>query len=49
MHVVEDLVYRFKTEYIEDETAYYGTQKVIQEGADGITRVTEKYYIKMGK
>ncbi|NLL01734.1 MAG: peptidoglycan DD-metalloendopeptidase family protein [Mollicutes bacterium] len=49
MHVVEDLVYRFKTEYIEDETAYYGTQKVIQEGADGITRVTEKVLYKNGE
>lgn len=49
MHVVEDLVYRFKTEYIDDEEAYYGTQKVIQTGSDGVTRVTEKVLYKNGE
>ncbi|MDD4187976.1 MAG: peptidoglycan DD-metalloendopeptidase family protein [Bacilli bacterium] len=49
MHVVEDIVYRYKTEYVDDKDAYYGSEKVIQEGADGITRVTEKVLYKNGE
>ena len=49
LHVVEDLVYRYKTEYIDDKESYYGTQKVIQEGSDGISRVTEKIMYKNGE
>lgn len=49
MHVVEDIVYRYKTEYIDDKDAYYGTEKVIQEGSDGVTRVTEKVLYKNGE
>ncbi|MDD2505430.1 MAG: peptidoglycan DD-metalloendopeptidase family protein, partial [Bacilli bacterium] len=49
LHVVEDLVYRFETEYVDDKDAHYGTQKTIQEGSDGITRVTEKVLYKNGE
>ncbi|MDD4706284.1 MAG: M23 family metallopeptidase [Bacilli bacterium] len=49
LHVVEDIVNRYKTEYIDDKESYYGTQKVTQEGSDGITRVTEKVLYRNGE
>lgn len=49
LHVVEDIVNRYKTEYIEDKYSYYGTQKVTQEGSDGITRETEKVLYRNGE
>ncbi len=49
MHVVEDVIERYEVEYIDDENAYYGTQKTIQEGVDGINRVTEKVLYKNGE
>ena len=48
MHVVEDVTNSFKTEYIEDKDSYVGTQKTIQEGSDGLTRVTEKVLYRNG-
>ncbi len=47
-HVVEDIVNNYKTEYVDDKNAYVGTQKTIQEGSNGITRVTEKILYKNG-
>ena len=41
-HVVEDQVVKFKTTYKSDNSMYQGQQKVIQEGKDGKTRVTQK-------
>ena len=49
MHVVEDVIERYEVEYIDDENAYYGTQKTIQEGVDGIKRVTEKVLYRNGE
>lgn len=49
LHVVEDVVNRYKTEYIDDKESYYGTQKVTQEGSDGTTRVTEKVLYRNGE
>ncbi|MDD3895800.1 MAG: M23 family metallopeptidase [Bacilli bacterium] len=49
LHVVEDIVNRYKTEYVDDKESYYGTQKVTQEGSDGITRVTEKVLYRNGE
>lgn len=48
MHVVEDVTNRFKTEYIDDDTSYYGTEKSVQEGSDGLTRVVEKVLYRNG-
>ena len=39
---VEDIEVPFKTEYIDDETEYVGTNEVVQEGQNGQSRVTEQ-------
>ena len=39
---VEDVEVPFETEYQDDDTLYKGNNKVIQEGENGTTRVTEK-------
>lgn len=49
LHVVEDVVNKFKTEYTDDKDSYIGTQKTIQEGFDGLTRVTEKVLYRNGE
>lgn len=49
LHVVEDIVNNYKVEYVDDKDTYRGTEKVIQEGEDGITRVTEKILYKNGE
>ncbi len=49
MHVVEDIVNKYKTEYIDDKDSYVGTESVKQEGSDGLTRVTEKVLYKNGE
>lgn len=49
LHVVEDITNRYKTEYVDDKTSYYGTQEVVQIGSDGVTRVTEKILYKNGE
>lgn len=40
-HVVEDTVSKYKTEEKHDENAVIGEDKVIQEGQDGLERVTQ--------
>ena len=39
---VEDIEVPYKTEYIEDENLYIGTNETIQEGQNGESRVTEQ-------
>lgn len=48
MHVIEDITNRYKTEYIDDNQAYYGTEKKVQDGSDGVTRVVEKVLYRNG-
>jgi murein DD-endopeptidase MepM/ murein hydrolase activator NlpD len=40
-HVVEDLVDKYKTEYVVDPTLYQGDRKVIQKGQNGTIRVSQ--------
>lgn len=40
-HVVEDLVNKYKTEYVVDPTLYQGDRKVIQKGQNGTIRVSQ--------
>ena len=49
IHLVEDLTDKFKTEYVDDDKAYLGSNKTIQEGSNGTTRVTEKILYKNGE
>lgn len=49
VHMVEDITDRYKTEYVDDKTAYSGTQKTTQEGSNGLKRVTEKILYKNGE
>lgn len=49
MHVVEDITDNFKVEYLDDPNSYVGTEKVVQEGENGVTRVTEKILYKNGQ
>ena len=48
VEVVEDITNKYTTEYKEDSSLYYGTQKVIQEGSNGLSRVTERIQYKNG-
>ena len=47
--VIEDVVEPYKTIYEEDDTKYVGNNTIIQEGEDGLTRVTEKVLYKNGE
>lgn len=47
--VIEDVTEPFKTVYQEDDTKYIGNNTTIQEGEDGLTRVTEKILYKNGE
>lgn len=47
--VIEDVVEPFKTIYEEDDTKYVGNNTTIQQGEDGLTRVTEKVLYKNGE
>ena len=49
LHVVEDVVVRYETEYVDDPTALAGTTRVTQEGQNGLTRVTEKVRLRNGE
>jgi len=49
LHVVEDVVTRYETEYINDPNAWQGTRRVVQEGQTGLTRVTEKVRVRNGE
>lgn len=48
VEVVEDITNKYTTEYKEDSSLYYGTQKVLQEGSNGLSRVTERIQYKNG-
>jgi murein DD-endopeptidase MepM/ murein hydrolase activator NlpD len=43
-----DIPNKFTTEYQDDNSMYYGTEKVIQTGSDGLNRVTEQVQYKNG-
>lgn len=45
---VEDAVKRYKTEYQDDSSTYIGLSKTIQEGVDGLDRVTSQTKIING-
>lgn len=47
--IVEDVTEPFKTVYQDDDTKYSGNNTTIQEGEDGLTRVTEKVLYKNGE
>lgn len=47
--VTEDITEPFKTVYEEDNTKYVGNNTTIQQGEDGLTRVTEKVLYKNGE
>lgn len=47
--VIEDVVEPFKTVYEEDDTKYVGNNTTIQQGEDGLSRVTEKVLYKNGE
>lgn len=47
--VIEDVTEPFKTVYQEDDTKYVGDNTTIQDGEDGLTRVTEKILYKNGE
>ena len=46
--VVEKIIDKFDTEYKTDSSLYQGTTKVIQEGSNGTSKVTEKIQFKNG-
>lgn len=48
-HVVADQTVKYKTEYKYDNTMYQGQTKVLQEGQNGINRVTEKIKVVNGE
>ena len=48
-HVVADQTVKYKTTYKYDNTMYQGQTKVLQEGQNGINRVTEKIKIINGE
>ncbi len=48
-HVVADQTVKYKTTYKYDNTMYQGQTKVLQEGQNGINRVTEKIKIVNGE
>lgn len=45
---VENITNKYETEYKTDSSLYRGTTKVIQEGSNGVDRVTEKIQYKNG-
>lgn len=45
---VENIINKYDTEYKKDSTLYSGTTKVIQEGTNGVDKVTEKIQFKNG-
>lgn len=47
--VVEDVTEPYKTIYEEDNTKYVGNNTTLQQGEDGLTRVTEKVLYKNGE
>ncbi len=47
--VIEDVSEPFKTVYEDDNTKYKGEETTIQEGSNGLTRVTEKIQYKNGE
>lgn len=47
--VIEDIVDKYGTEYQEDSSLYAGMKKVIQEGSDGLNRVTEQILYHNGQ
>lgn len=47
--VIEDVTEPFKTIYQEDNTKYVGDNTTVQQGEDGLTRVTEKVLYKNGE
>lgn len=49
VHIVEDVIQRYETEYIDDKNKMYGSSEVLQEGKDGIMRVNEKVLYKNGE
>ena len=46
--VVEKITNKYETEYKTDSSMYSGTSKVLQEGSNGVDRVTEKIQYKNG-
>ena len=46
--VVEDIVNKYTTEYQEDSNLTAGTKKVLQQGSNGLNRVTERIIYKNG-
>ena len=46
--VIEKITDKYDTEYQNDSSMYQGTTKVIQEGSDGVSKVTEKIQFKNG-
>ena len=48
MEKVEKITNKFETEYKTDSSLYSGTTKVIQEGINGVDRVTEKIQFRNG-
>lgn len=46
--VVENITNKYTTEYKEDSSMYSGTKKTLQEGEDGLSRVTENIQYKNG-
>ena len=47
--VVENIIDKYETEYKTDSSLYYGTNKTIQEGQNGKSKVTEKIQFKNGE
>ncbi len=45
---VENITNKYETEYKTDSSLYRGTSKVIQEGTNGVDKVTEKIQFKNG-
>jgi murein DD-endopeptidase MepM/ murein hydrolase activator NlpD len=48
VEVVENITNKYSTEYQSDSTMYQGVTKVIQEGSNGVSKVTEKIQYKNG-
>lgn len=48
VELVENITNKFKTEYKDDNTMYRGDSKVIQEGSNGVSKITENIQYKNG-
>lgn len=46
--VVENITNKYTTEYKDDNSMYAGTKKTLQEGVDGVSKVTENIQYKNG-